>query len=212
MPQSATRGYISSNTNARITVPARKGKAALVSAGQRIRVINTHGQQVVDMWAFNRQDVTEFMSMEHSRASILRLIPHVGDTMLSNRRRPMLKLTEDTWSGSHDTLMAACDRYRYQELGGKANHDNCADNLVDCLNALGLKAPCVPSPFNLFMNIPWTRQGDLSFEAPDPNPGGYVVLRADMDLVVAFSACPQDLLPINGEGIKPTEAHFEIIA
>jgi uncharacterized protein YcgI (DUF1989 family) len=192
-------------------IPARKGKAALVSAGQRIRVINTHGQQVVDTWAFNRQDVTEFMSMEHSRASILRLIPHVGDTLISNRRRPMLTLIEDTWGGSHDTLMAACDRYRYQELGGKANHDNCADNLVDSLNALGLKAPEIPSPLNLFMNIPWTRQGDLSFEAPDPNPGGYVVLRAEMDLVVAFSACPQDLLPINGEAAKPTEAHFEII-
>jgi uncharacterized protein YcgI (DUF1989 family) len=174
-------------------------------------VINTHGQQVVDLWAFNRQDPTECMSMEHSRASILRLVPHVGDTMLTNRRRPILTLVEDTWGGAHDTLMAACDRYRYEELGARGHHDNCADNLFDALKALGVTAPSCPAPFNLFMNIPWTRQGDLSFEAPEQRPGGYVTFRAEMDAVVVFSACPQDLLPINGEAAKPTEAHFEIV-
>ena len=57
------------------TIPARRGKAAYVAAGQTIRVINTHGEQVVDTWAFNRHDMTEFMSMEHSRATLQRLIP-----------------------------------------------------------------------------------------------------------------------------------------
>ncbi len=58
-----------------IAIPARKGKAAFVAKGQTIRVINTHGEQVVDTWAFNRADLTEFMSMEHSRAGMQRLIP-----------------------------------------------------------------------------------------------------------------------------------------
>jgi hypothetical protein len=31
-----------------------------------------------------------------------------------------------------------------------------------------------------------------------------------MDLIIAFSACPMDLLPINGPAAKPTEAHFRI--
>ena len=55
-----------------VTIPARRGKAALVARGQVIRVINTHGEQVVDTWAFNRADMTEFMSMEHSRATLRR--------------------------------------------------------------------------------------------------------------------------------------------
>ena len=46
-----------------VTIPARRGKAAHVSAGQRVRVVNTHGTQVVDAWAFNARDVTEWMSM-----------------------------------------------------------------------------------------------------------------------------------------------------
>ena len=54
-------------TQTPIEIPARRGKAAYVAAGQIITVINTHGEQVVDTWAFNRADLTEFMSMEHSR-------------------------------------------------------------------------------------------------------------------------------------------------
>src|SRR5690349_3636532 len=89
------------------TIPARRGKAAYATAGQVIRVINTHGEQVVDTWAFNRHDLAEFMSMEHSRATMRRLIPRVGDALLTNHRRPILTVLEDNSGGIHDTLMAA---------------------------------------------------------------------------------------------------------
>jgi uncharacterized protein len=193
------------------SIPARRGKAAFVARGQRIKVINTLGAQVVDTWAFNRADPGEFMSMEHSRATLRHLIPRIGDALLTNRRRPILTLTEDTSGGIHDTLMAACDRYRYEELGHDGYHDNCTDNLTAGLAALGLTAPEIPSPLNLFMNIPWAGGGDLSFEPPVSTPGSFVVLRAEMDLVIAFSACPQDILPINGTNRTPTEAHFALL-
>ena len=57
-----------------VTIPARRGKAALVVRGQMVRVVNTHGQQVVDRWAFCRDDLTEFMSMEHSRTALERIM------------------------------------------------------------------------------------------------------------------------------------------
>jgi uncharacterized protein YcgI (DUF1989 family) len=79
------------------------------------------------------------------------------------------------------------------------------------LAELGLSPLHVPSPLNLFMNIPWSQSGGLSFAAPPkPLPGGYVLLRAEMDLVIAFSACPQDVLPINGLACRTVEAHFTI--
>lgn len=195
-----------------ITIPARSGKAAFVNSGQTIRVINTHGEQVVDTWAFNRHDLHEFMSMEHTRAALCRLIPIPGDALHSNHRRPILTLTEDTSGGIHDTLIAACDRYRYIGLGAGEHHDNCTDNLAHALAELGLAPPETPSPLNLFMNIPWTKEGSLSFDAPVSTPGCYVALRAELDLVIAFSACPQDILPINGTARQPTEAHFAILA
>jgi uncharacterized protein YcgI (DUF1989 family) len=196
---------------AKITIPERKGKAAVVAKGQRVKIINTHGSQVVDTWAFNRADLAEFMSMEHTRSGIRKLIPAVGDALLTNHRRPILTLVEDTSGGIHDTLLAACDRYRYEQFGVKGHHDNCTDNLADCMAALNLKAPETPSPLNLFMNIPVAADYRVTLEPPVSTPGSYVTLRAEMDLVIAFSACPMDLLPINGVDCKPTEAHFEVL-
>ena len=195
----------------RETIPARRGKAALGAAGQHVKVINTHGQQVVDTWAFRQDDLTEFMSMEHSRTSIGRTMPVLGQSMVTNQRRPILTLVRDTSGGIHDTLLAACDRYLYELLGCVQYHDNCTDNLVAALAELGLTPPETPSPWNLFMNIPLNADGSLGFEPPVSGPGDYVLLRAEMDCVVAFSACPQDLVPINGSDCVPTEAHFHVV-
>jgi uncharacterized protein YcgI (DUF1989 family) len=193
-----------------VTIPARRGMAARVAAGQRIRVINTHGSQVVDTWAFSARDASEWMSMEASRAWFLRLAAAVGDTFVTNQRRPILTLVEDTSGGAHDTLIAPCDAPRYRLLGVEGHHDNCRDNLHAALAALGITVPATPSPLNLFMNIPWTADGRLAWGEPVSTPGSYVVFRAEMDLVVAFSACPQDILPINGRTGQTTEAHFSI--
>lgn len=193
-------------------IPAGQGVAARVRQGQTIKVINTHGTQVVDTWAFDADELAEFMSMEHTRAHLLRLRPKVGDALLTNLRRPILTLIEDTSGGIHDTLIAACDRYRYKLLGEKHYHRNCTDNLAEAMRALGLVVPETPSPLNLFMNIPWSEAGGLAFEAhPNPVPGMHVAFRAEMDLIVAFSACPQDMLPINGVDLVVKDAHFQIL-
>ena len=194
-----------------MTIPVRRGKAVTLDQGQSVRVVNTHEQQVVDTWAFRRDDLAEFMSMEHSRTSTGRIIPKVGQSMTTNRRRPILSLVEDTSGGVHDTLMAACDRYRYELLGCEEYHDNCTDNLAAALAELGLTPPETPSPWNLFMNIPVAPDGSVSFEPPVSRSGDYLTLRAEMDCIVVFSACPQDMVPINGVDCLPTEAHFQVI-
>ena len=194
-----------------ITIPARGGKACRVAAGQSIRLVNTHGQQVVDTWAFNAADLSESMSMEHSRTYLSRIMARVGDSMVTNKRRPILTLLEDTTTGLHDTLFSACDRYRYELLGCERYHDNCTDNLAAAMTELGLAVPATPSPWNLFMNVLLSADWALSIRAPVCGPGDHVLLRAEMDCVVAFSACPQDIVPTNGVACTPTEAHFEVL-
>jgi uncharacterized protein YcgI (DUF1989 family) len=194
-----------------IEIPARSGKAARLRQGQLVKVINTTGQQVVDTWAFNAADLGEFMSMEHSRVAIGRIIPKPGDALVTNKRRPILTLVEDTSGGIHDTLFAACDRWRYELLGCTGYHDNCTDNLAAGLAELGLTPPETPAPLNLFMNIPVVDGNRVEVRAPVSTPDSHVSLRAELDCVVAFSACPQDLLPVNGRAMRPTHAHFEIM-
>ncbi|GAA4328163.1 urea carboxylase-associated family protein [Pigmentiphaga soli] len=192
-------------------IPARHGSMALVDAGQSIRVINTHGQQVVDTWALCRGDPAEYLSMEHTRAGLSRLRPRVGDVLLTNRRRPILAITADTSPGVHDTLIAACDIYRYHGLGCTGYHRNCTDNFNEQLKQLGVPPRQPPCPLNLFMNIPWKADGSLEFAAPPCRPGDYIELRALMDCVMVFSACPQDMLPINGAECTPTDAHYSVM-
>lgn len=194
-----------------IEIPARKGKAAHLRRGQIVRVVNTTGQQVVDTWAFDATDIAEFMSMEHSRVALGRIIPAVGDTLVTNRRRPILTFVEDTSGGVHDTLFAACDRWRYELLGCEGHHDNCTDNLAAALAELGLAAPQTPAPLNLFMNIPVVDGDRVEVRPPVSTPGSHVALRAETGCIVAFSACPQDMVPVNGLAMRPTHAHFEIL-
>ena len=97
-----------------IEIPARRGKAVRLRRGQSVRVVNTTGQQVVDTWAFSAGDTAEFMSMEHSRVAIGRIIPGIGDTLVTNRRQPILTLTEDTSGGTRPSSASAAARLSVQ--------------------------------------------------------------------------------------------------
>lgn len=197
------------NVQAVQTIPARSGMAVELKKGQSIKIINTHGKQVVDTWALAASDLTEYMSMSHSRASTLHIFPMVGDTMVTNLRRPIITLMEDTTPGVHDTLIAACDKARYKGLGVVGYHDNCSDNLHSAMSRIGKAIPGnTPDPFNLFMNIPVSEKGVLEFETPTSSKGQFVKFRGEMDCIVAMSACPQDLVKIND--MKPVEAHFVV--
>ena len=194
-----------------IEIPARHGKAVRVDRGQNVRMINTHGTQVVDTWAFSAEDLGEYMSMEHTRPQIRRSMPKVGDTMYTNKRRPILTFIQDTSPGIHDTLLAACDRYRYKLLGVEGFHANCTENLFAAMAELNLTPPVCPCPLNMWMNIKIGQDNTLEFLPTVAKPGDSVLLRAEMNCVMAFSACPMDILPINGPACKPVECHFQLV-
>lgn len=178
-------------------VPARQGRAVRLKAGQALKMINVSGHQVVDTWAFNDADVSEFFSAEHWRATVGHIIPKVGDKLVTNRRRAILTFEEDTSPGIHDTIIAACDVHRYGLLDCTEYHDNCTDNLRAAMRAIGIVDHETSSPLNMWMNIPVSPEGDTSWGEPVSSPGDHVVLRAEMDCIIAMSNCPQDILPVN---------------
>lgn len=192
------------------TVPARCGRAVRLKAGEVIKIVNTHGTQVCDTWLFNSEDLSEFLSMEHARAHCNSIIPKAGDELFSNRRRSIGTLLTDTSPGIHDTLMAACDLHRYTNLGVVGYHDSCADNMRLALAAIGLRSHEVPQPFNLWMNIPVKPDYSVEWLPPVSKAGDYVEIRAEMDVVVVMSACPQDIVPIND--LNPVEVTFSVHA
>jgi cytosine permease len=187
-----------------VVVPAGGGRVVRLAAGESVDVVNTHGTQVVDLWAV---DAERHLSMEHTRSVNGRIHPRVGDTLFDDRRRGMLRFAGDTSPGVHDTLIAACDPVRYELLGAGPDHANCADNLLDALPSTDHTRRVVPAPLNLFMNVSVSPEGELTFLPPRSQPGDTVTLVALRDLWVIMSACPQDLVPINGrdQRLRPVD-------
>jgi uncharacterized protein YcgI (DUF1989 family) len=196
------------NIVGRNVVPAGEGRAVAVRAGQHVRVVDVEGGQVGDMFAFAADDPTEYLSASHTRTHTSRLFPHIGEDFVTDRRRPILTLVEDTSLGAHDMLIAACDPERYRALG-VPQHASCANNLRTVLSQLGLQTPTIPQPVNVFMRIPADPSGDLSWLPAASRAGDAITFAAAIDCVVVVSACPQDLNAINGE--SPTALEIEIL-
>jgi uncharacterized protein len=195
-----------------VEIPARQGRAFRLRRGQTLRLVNTFGAQVADFWAFSAEDPREHLSMEHVRADLRRLTPRPGDALVTNRRRPILTLAADTSPGVHDTLIACCDVHRYRQLGHEGPpHDNCADNLRLAMLAIGLRAAEIPCPFNIWMNTPPGPDGAIAYLPPVSAPGDRVDLATELDCIAVVSACPMDLLPINGADHAPKALHALVV-
>ncbi|MEM7196362.1 MAG: urea carboxylase-associated family protein [Pseudomonadota bacterium] len=192
------------------TLPARTGVALRLTAGDTLSVINSEGTQVCDFWAFCTNNLREFLSMAHCHTALNSVMFRVGNTLVTNNRQDILRISRDTSAGVHDTVIAACDAERYRQLGVEGYHDNCTDNLRMALNAIGLAAPAIPAPFNIWMNIPIDRDGSTRWDPPVSQPGDEIDLKAIQDCIAVLSACPQDVTPVNGSGQLPVDLAFRV--
>ena len=198
-------------TGVEYTIPAREGRAVRLCAGDALKVTTLSGHQVCDFFAVAANSPSEFVSMEHCRTAWGRIYVQKGDALVSNRRRALLTLVEDTSPGVHDTLIAACDHTRYVELGCSEYHDNCADNFKMALSAIGIVATHVPAPLNLWMNIPVDENGGYAWTPPVAKAEDHVVLRAEVDCIAVMSACPQDMTAVNGDGAPLGSLRFSVV-
>jgi uncharacterized protein len=164
---------------------------------------------VVDLFAFVAGDVGEYASAEHTRIHVNRLFPRVGESFVTNRRRPILRLERDDSPGVHDMLCAACDPTRYRLLGVEGWHPSCQENLQRAMAALGHPSVEVPQPINLFMSVRVEADGGFAWAPAPTAPGDGVQLRAELDSIVVASACPQDLNEINH--YRPTPVGIELL-
>ena len=193
-------------------LPAGYGRAVRVAKGQALRLTNPFGTQAIDFWAYVERDLTEYLSMDNFR-SFHSTVHATRDTALvSNHRRALVTIVEDTSSGKHDTLLCACNADIYRQLGVEGYHRSCADNLHEGLAELSIKVPFTPAPLNLFMCVAVRADGSLDRLLPASAPGSYVLLRAEDDVVMVFSCCPQDVTTINGPDRTPHDCRIELLS
>jgi uncharacterized protein len=192
-------------------IPAGGSVALTLNQGQAVKLVNTHGSQVVDTWCLAAADMTEYLSVEHTRRMLLRLFAGEGDALYSNRRTPLLSIDRDTSGCRHDMLLACCDSWVYKFYGSPAGHANCRDNYLNALAQLHILAEQVPKPVNFWMNVPVTDNSRIALAAPVSKSGDYLVLRALQEVVVIFSACPMDVTPVNGDDRTPRPVAYELL-
>lgn len=177
-----------------------KGRTAFeLDKGDTLRIIDLDGQQVADFICFDRHNLVDKIS--HSTTVMVKGNIHLttGDYIRSVDAYPMLKITQDT-VGRHDILAGSCcpglNRLRY---GKEAAHQpNCRENLAAVMEPYGVRLSEIPYTFNIFMNVPISPDGNIEVIAPISKPGDFIDLRAEMDLVVAISNCPQERNICNG--------------
>ena len=171
-------------------IPPCSGRAVELEAGDELVVVAPMGQQVSDLTAFNRDDLDEYLSSGRSIDYASKLWLTTGDTLYSNRSRPMFTIVEDT-CGRHDFTLTPCSKEMFEKLyGEEEGRPGCEGNLASALAPWGIGRDRVPVAFNIFMNV--TVDGDTGQVAvlhPLSRAGDHVRLRAEMPLVVAMTAC-----------------------
>jgi hypothetical protein len=177
-----------------------------VCRNQTFRIVDLEGNQAVDTLFFSAANSEERYSATDTIRSQGRLYLTTGTQLLSNDGRVMLTITADT-CGRHDTLGGACSaesntvRYALE----KRHMHSCRDNFLLALahSGLNITKRDLPSNINFFMNVPVTPAGQLTFEDGISAPGRYVELRAEMDVIVLISNCPQLNNPCNAYNPTP---------
>ena len=101
----------------------------------------------------------------------------------------MLTIVDDE-VGRHDFLFAPCSTAMFErQYDIREPHPNCLDNLSGALAEYGITPDQIGIPFNAFMNVQHHPDGRLEVLPPTSQAGDALTLRAEMDLVIAVSAC-----------------------
>ncbi len=182
------------------TIPACSGKGFEVKEGQVFRVVEVEGGQIADVWLMNRHNpsqhfmghttflqegaypkrFTQFWScMPDIRPMATMLVEHSG----------MPELPE--YFHNHVVLGGHCTQDQWERVSGEKGHNSCHDNGLQAVEPFGLgEEHIIHDNFMLFQPSFIQPDGSGDSVQSQANPGDYAELVADMDLIVAISACP----------------------
>jgi uncharacterized protein YcgI (DUF1989 family) len=190
-------------------VPKNSGAAFAVKRGQRLRIA---GVSIVDFVAFNLHDLTERFDQARTKTNQAKIFISTGDTLYSKRNNRMLTIVADTFEeGRHDLQKGMCSRKRFEmvaqgkakrlfaegvDINPKAPEDipdhGCWENLTSALKPWNIAPDDIPSPFNIFQCMRIDPDTGVMYDTMvRPRTEAYVDFTADMDCLVAVSACPE---------------------
>lgn len=179
-----------------------------IAKGQHVRIVDLEGNQAVDTIFYNAHDYADRYSAQDTIREQGNIYLTTGTSLLSTKGNVLLTITSDT-CGRHDTLGGACaaesNMVRY-DIGKRYMHA-CRQSFIKGIQLWdhGLEKRDITSNINFFMNVPVTSEGKLTFEDGVSDAGKYVELRAEIDVLMVISNCPQLNNPCNGYNPTPVQ-------
>lgn len=179
-----------------------------IRRGQFVRIVDLEGNQAVDTLFYNAHDYSDRYSAQDTIREQANIYLTTGTQLMSTEGNVLLTITADT-CGRHDTLGGACAtesnmvRYAIEKRHMHACRQSFLKALVHWKH--GMEKRDITSNINFFMNVPVTSEGGLTFEDGVSAAGKYVELRAQMDVLMVISNCPQLNNPCNGYNPTPVQ-------
>jgi urea carboxylase-associated protein 1 len=196
------------NATYRCVVPAGEPWLREIRMGGYLRIVDLEGNQAVDTLFYNAHDYSDRYSAQDTIREQRNIYLTTGTRLMSSSGKVLMTIVADT-CGRHDTLGGACAaesnmvRYALEKRYMHACRQSFLKAIVDWEH--GMDKRDITSNINFFMNVPVTPDGQLTFEDGVSAPGKYVELRAEMDVLVLISNCPQLNNPCNGYNPTPIE-------
>lgn len=192
----------------REVVPAGEPFMGTLKKGQVVRILDLEGNQAVDTLFYNANNTEERYDASQTICERGNLYITSGSRLLSNDGNLMLTVIADT-CGRHDTLGGACSAESNTVRYALEKHymHSCRDSFIMALaeHDQGMSKRDLPSNINFFMNVPVTSDGKLTFADGISAAGRYVEMRAEMDVLILISNCPQLNNPCNAYNPTPIE-------
>lgn len=189
-----------------LVVAPGDGWIGQIPAGGRLRITDLHGNQAVDTLLYDAHDYANRYSAVDTIREQGTVYLTTGSALRSVDGDVLATIVEDT-CGRHDTLGGACAKEsNVVRYGWHTRHQHaCRTTFLRQIAKWGngLTKRDLTHNINFFMNVPLTPEGGLTFEDGVSAPGKYVELRADRDILVLVSNCPQINNPCNGYDPTP---------
>lgn len=183
-------------------IPPRSGVSFILKKGQRLKIVDIEGEQVSDFICYNLHDKAEYLSSGRTIDYAETILLTKGHSFYSNRSNIMFTIVEDT-VGRHDFLLTPCSADTFRIIyGHKEPHRGCLGNLSEALQQYDITPDDIPTTFNIFMHVTIDSEtGKVSVLSPKSKAGDYIVLQADMDIIVGLTACSAEMS--NNYSFKP---------
>ncbi len=175
-------------------IPPRTGTAFILKKGEKLTVTDIRGEQVADLVCFNQHDTAEYLSSGRTIDYAETIFLTQGNLFYSNRSNIMFTLDEDT-VGRHDFLLTPCSAETFKIIYKHDKpHCGCFGNIRDAIAPYGISADQIPITFNVFMHTAIdSKTGKLDVLPPLSKAGDYIRITAQMDLIVALTACSAEM-------------------